>query len=116
MVAKNCDQLRVETNPKLTFGLEGHQGPAQSVIKNLGIQGKMEKNQPDTYFINGPDRYFTTTGVEKAQTAHSLQTMGYVNRPTTTTQYEGVADGPVGPMAPQNWNALAKREHVYSIK
>ena len=26
--------------------------------------------------------------------------MGYVNRPTTT-QYEGVADGPVGPMAPK---------------
>ena len=111
---KTVDQLRVETNPKLTFGLEGHQGPAQSVIKNLGVQGKMEKNQPDTYFINGPDRYFTTTGVEKAQTAQSLQTMGFVNRPTTTVQYEGVADGPVGAMAPQNWNALAKREHVYS--
>ena len=51
---KTVDQLRVETNPKLTFGLEGHQGPAQSVIKNLGVQGKMEKNQPDTYYINGP--------------------------------------------------------------
>jgi len=110
---KTVDQLRVETNPKLTFGLEGHQGPAQSVIKNLGVQGKMEKNQPDTYYINGPDRYFTTTGAEKAQTAQAIQTMGFVNRPTTTTSYEGAADGPIGPAAPQNYSALAKNEHVY---
>ena len=40
--------------------------------------------------------------------------MGFVNRPPTTVQYEGAADGPVGAMAPQNWNALAKKEHVYS--
>ena len=111
---KTVDQLRVETNPKLTYGLQGHQGPAQSKIKNLGIQGKIEKNQPDTYYLNGPDRYFTTTGLEKGQRAHSLQTMGYVNRPETSVQYEGAADGPNSNMAPQNYAALAKNEHVYS--
>lgn len=113
---KTVDELRVETNPKLTFGLQGHQGPAARSVKNIGIQGKVEKNLPDTYFINGPDRYFTTTGVEKAQTAQSIQAMGFVNRPTTTVQYEGIPDGPNANMAPQNWNALAKNEHVYTEK
>ena len=56
MVTKTVDQLRTETNPKLTFGLEGHQGPAQSVIKNLGIQGKMEKtNQIHTLSMDQTD-------------------------------------------------------------
>ena len=28
----------------------------------------MEKNRPDTYFIQGSDRWLTTTGAEKAST------------------------------------------------
>ena len=110
---KTVDELRVETNPKLTFGLDGHQGPAQRFIQNVGIQGKMEKQLPDTYFFNGPDRYFTTTGLEKAQTAHSIQTMGAVTRPATTAAYGGVADGPSASTAPQKYNPLAKKEHTY---
>ena len=83
------DQLRVKTNPKVTFGLGNHEGPANSYIKNPGIMGAMEKNLPDTYYVNGQDRWFTTTGLEKGQTNRSEQTLWDVNRPSTTTSYFG---------------------------
>jgi hypothetical protein len=63
---KTVDELRVATNPKEEYSLINHQGPAQSAIKNVGIMGKMERNRPDTYFINSQDRWLTTTGAEKA--------------------------------------------------
>jgi len=64
---KTVDELRVETNPKLTFGLNGHQGPALAPISNVGIEGRVEKYHPDTYYDNNPDRWLTTTGLEKGE-------------------------------------------------
>ena len=93
---KTVDQLRVETNPKLTFGLNGHQGPAIAPVINLGLEGKVEKNQPDTYYTLGPDRWFTTTGAEKAQTARGIEILQDQNRQCTTGEYFGnvaVGDG-----------------------
>lgn len=63
---KTVDELRVATNPKQEYDLNGLQGPAQSYIKNVGIEGKIEKYRPDTFFINTQDRWLTTTGAEKA--------------------------------------------------
>ncbi len=63
---KTVDELRVATNPKQEYDLVGLQGPAQSQIKNIGIEGKVEKYRPDTFFINTQDRWLTTTGAEKA--------------------------------------------------
>jgi hypothetical protein len=63
---KTVDELRVSTNPKQEYDLNGLQGPAQSVIKNVGLEGKIEKYRPDTFFINTQDRWLTTTGAEKA--------------------------------------------------
>ena len=84
------DDLRVKTNPKVTYGLANHEGPANAFIKNKGIMGKMEKHAPDTYYVNGQDRWFTTTGLEKAQTARGEEVLHDVNRTTTTASYFGV--------------------------
>lgn len=91
---KTVNELRVDSNPKLTFELNGHQGPANSNIKNTGIQGKVQKYLPDTYYLNGPDRWFTTTGAEKAQTVRSIEVDKDGNRQTTTCPYTGNAIGP----------------------
>jgi len=48
-----------------------------------------EKYRPDTYFINTPERYFTTTGIEKAQTARAKELLKYENRNDTSTEYFG---------------------------
>ena len=92
---KTVNELRVDTNPKMTFGLDGHQGPANAYIKettSLQTQGKIEKNKPDTYYSVGESRWFTTTGLEKAQSARSEEVMREVNRTTTTCPYFGNGD------------------------
>jgi hypothetical protein len=90
---KTVDELRVDTNPKMTFGLQGHQGPASSQIKAQmapGMYPRVEKNLPDSYHFLGPERNFTTTGIEKAPTIRSEEMLNDVNRTSTTAEYYGV--------------------------
>jgi hypothetical protein len=89
---KTVDDLRVKTNPKETYSLDNHKGPAISKINNRGIHGRVEKSRPDTYFLNTPDRWLTTTGAEKAGRVVSEEPMQYQNRPFTTREHFGNAD------------------------
>jgi hypothetical protein len=99
---KTVDQLRVATNPKETFHLAGHEGPANASIKEIGnsqTQGRVEKYRPDTYYAVGPTRWNVTTGLEKAPTARGVEVLHHVNRPETSEQYYGgggVLDGQAG--------------------
>lgn len=89
---RGVDELRVKTNPKLTYSLENHQGPAGYFIPTVtdaAAIGRVEKNLPDTYFVNTPDRWLTTTGAEKAQMGRAMEVERDVNRTTTTTEYYG---------------------------
>ena len=91
-VDKTVDQLRVSTNPKTTFELSGHEGPGNYYIKNaptVQSQGKVEKHLPEKFFASGPERWLTTTGIEKAQTARGIEVLQNVNRTTTTAEYYG---------------------------
>ena len=87
---KTVDELRVKTNPKVSYSLNSHEGPAQHYVQNRGILGKVEKQQPDTYYANTPDRWFTTTGIEKAQAARGIEVLPDVHRTSTTKEYFGV--------------------------
>jgi len=89
---KNVDDLRVNTNPKQTFDLNGHQGPANSIIKIQGDNnkiGKVEKHNPEKYYESGPTRWFTTTGAESAPPIRSTQVIPMENRIDTTREYYG---------------------------
>jgi hypothetical protein len=88
---KTVDELRVETNPKITYTLDNHQGPMQSYVKNVGKLGVVEKNRPDTFFINTADRWLTTTGLEKGETLRPEQEMGIIRRNNVDTNYMGPA-------------------------
>jgi hypothetical protein len=85
------DQLRVATNPKLEYELTNHEGPAESTIKNVGILGRVEKQRPDTFYINTQDRWFTTNGAEKGETLRPIQEMGIVKRNDIASDYLGPA-------------------------
>jgi hypothetical protein len=85
------DQLRVSTNPKLEYTLNNLEGPANSTVKNLGLIGRVEKQKPDTFFINSQDRWLTTTGAEKAQMIRSEQELGVIRRDDCASNYSGVA-------------------------
>ena len=91
-IDKTVNELRVDSNPKLTFGLQGHEGPATAYIKNSGsaeTQGKVEKYRPDGYYVQSPDMWLTTTGIEKAPKSRSEEILQEVNRLTTSAEYYG---------------------------
>lgn len=85
---KTVDELRSVSNPKITYELNGHQGPAQSKTTSRGLFGKMEKHLPEKFYINTPERYLTTTGMQKAPTVRSLHNNRDVNR-SVSIEYMG---------------------------
>ena len=89
---KNVDELRVE-NKKKASGLIslGYEGPATSIIKNLGTIGRQEKNKVETAYEMNSDRYFTTVGQEKRNKLQPIGIEKEENRPSTSIQYEGIA-------------------------
>tara|TARA_R110002072_G_scaffold76776_5_gene179817 strand:+ start:1141 stop:2874 length:1734 start_codon:yes stop_codon:yes gene_type:complete len=86
---KNVDSLRVANNPKLSYELTGHEGPAGNQIKSMGSIGKVEKHLPDKFYNNDPSRWLTTNGLEKAQTQRAEPIMFDQNRQNTTIEYFG---------------------------
>ena len=112
---KTVDQLRVDTNPKLEYQLINHEGPANSFIKTAPTTqmiGRVEKQRPDTYFINTQDRWLTTTGAEKGETLRPIQEMGILRRNDIATEYMGPA-GSIevkATTAPQNFEPSKRHE------
>jgi hypothetical protein len=90
---RTVDQLRVATNPKVTYSgqMLGAYKPSTSQQQSIQTQPKLSKNRPDTSFEHGASRWFTTTGLEKAQTNRSTVIMQPENRTTTTREYFGNA-------------------------
>ena len=119
-IDRGVDELRVKTNPKLSYTLDGHQGPAAHYIQNAPTTetlGRMEKHLPDTFFVNTPDRWFTTTGAEKGETQRAIEMDRESNRQTTTSEYYGAtapADGGAAMYAPKNFEDT--RRQIYDGK
>ena len=88
---KTVDELRIATNPKESFSLLSHEGPAESRVTNIGQIGTVEKNRPDTFFINTQDRWLTTTGQEKGTRLNPIELIKEGQRVTTSTEYMGNA-------------------------
>ena len=91
VLPKTVDELRVRTNPKLTY--YGRVLPGVHIGKPAKI-GLVQKQNPDSFFINSPDRYFTTVGVQTAARMRPNVVMKNVNRKTTTLKRR---IGPAGP-------------------
>ena len=108
-IDKTVNELRVATKPKTTFTLDTHEGPAQTLVKNLGIEGKVEKYLPDTFYINTPDRYLTTTGATLGPTQHSVQPNPTIHRATTSQSYSGPAGN--GGVQPQIKHGMYRADH-----
>ena len=114
---KTVDELRVNTNPKLEYELLGHEGPADSYIKTAAtteMLGRVEKQRPDTFFINTQDRWLTTTGASKGESLRPIQEMGVIRRNDISTEYMGPA-GSVevqATTAPQNYEPSKRHEVI----
>ena len=92
---KTVDELRVSTNPKEEYSLENHQGPAGAVIKNMGQEGRVEKYRPDTFFVNSQERWFTTTGAEKAPRPIGDELVKEQHRNETSSFQQGAASAAI---------------------
>lgn len=91
---RGVDDLRVANKPKASgIGILGHEGPANSAIKYTGTIGNVEKYHPDTFFEMDQTRYFTTTGVEKGPTLHSIPVYHSQSRNDTNISYTGLPSG-----------------------
>ena len=116
-IDRGVDELRVKTNPKLSYTLDGHQGPAAHYIQNAPTTqtlGRMEKHLPDTFFVNTPDRWFTTTGAEKGETQRAIEMDRESNRQTTTSEYYGAtapAEGGAAMYAPKNFEDTRRQTY-----
>jgi len=84
---KNVDELRTKNNKKVSY--KGQFLGPKSTIQNLGIHAKVDKNKPDTYYVNSPDKWFTTTGIEKGPRNISKEYLKPENRTSTTREYFG---------------------------
>lgn len=106
------DELRTKSNPKISYDLVGHEGPAQSKIlkRNMG-GGRIEKNRPDTDYANTPDKWLTTAAGYKKPTGRAEHLLHDVNRIDTTTEYFGNGgDSAVGVKADQTYEPSTRLE------
>lgn len=113
---KDVDELRTKNNPKLTFELKDLEGPAVSHIKNIGMEGKVEKNRPDTYYENNENKWFTTTGLEKAPTNRSQIVERDVNRNEHETLYKGSGGNKSGAYTIPNSSEGFRKENENNYK
>ena len=91
VIPKKTNELRVKTNPKLSFN---GRMVAGKKISRTGKTGIVEKNKPDSYSIWGEDRLFTTNGDCTGPTQRSKVVIKCNNRKTTELKSR---IGPAGP-------------------
>jgi len=89
---KTTDEIRVKTNPKISY--YGRVISGEKINKPSKI-GTVYKNRPDTFYVNEPDRYFTTTGAVIAQEQRPCIITKYTNRKTTELKTRKGSAAPV---------------------
>ena len=80
ILPKTTDETRVKTNPKISY--YGRINPGEKIAKP-GKMGTLYKNRPDTFYVQEPDRYLTTTGQIIAPEQRPTIVTRYTNRKTT---------------------------------
>tara|TARA_Y100000385_G_scaffold281767_1_gene335125 strand:+ start:10047 stop:13007 length:2961 start_codon:yes stop_codon:yes gene_type:complete len=81
MLPKTTNELRVLTNPKMSYS--GRINAGKSTIVNRRKCGKIEKYRPDTYSKWDKDRLFTTTGAFTKEKNKSCLVVKDTNRKVT---------------------------------
>ena len=88
VLPKRTDEIRTNNNPKVTYSGRIISGKRISVPGKIGV---VSKNLPDSFYINNPDRYFTTTGAVLGPTVRSNILVKPTNRKKTNKFHVGPA-------------------------
>lgn len=87
------DDLRVATNPKLTYSAPVVKGSHYITTSGTAeTVGQVSKYLPDKFYLNKEgERNFVTTGADIKATARATQVLKHTTRPETSKEYSGVA-------------------------
>jgi hypothetical protein len=88
VMPKNINELRPLSKPQITYA--GRVVAGKDVNDKRSQIGKVEKYHPDTFYIQEPDRYLTTTGAYLRETKRPYIVAKDTNRKFTKS-YTGVA-------------------------
>jgi hypothetical protein len=96
---KTTDEIRVATNPKLTYSADPV--PGAHFITEMGIQAPVKKNRPDRFqVLEGKDGSLphvnTAVGQQVASAIYPNQVMKVQNRESTSVEYETPAQAAAG--------------------
>ena len=84
---KTVDELRVKSNPKVTYEgrvVDGQKGAERGKI------GRVAKNKVDTYYKQTPDMYLKTTGAFLKEKQNPKVNAKATHRQSTTRGYKGI--------------------------
>ena len=87
---KTTDELRVATDPKLSY--KGIVVPGQHFITNASEgPGEIRKYKPDRFYIDETgERFFVTNGEVVKDAVRPTQLLNHTTRPETSREYTGV--------------------------
>lgn len=110
---KTVDELRIAGKPKSSeHRLLGYEGAAHGATSQRPDIAPVHKNRPETFMEMGPERYFTTVGVETAPTSRPVQIERLTNRQNTLSEYTGAA----GSVAPNQGAYSSEMEYEPSTR
>ena len=110
---KRVDDLRVKSNPKLSFNLDGLEGPALAPVKHIGKMGKFEQHNPDSFFVNKKEMWLPGLSDVKKGTMHGKQPEKYGTRSETSVDYAGIVGNNLnnaGTYAPQTFEQAHRQQ------
>lgn len=88
IMPKTVDDLRVATNPKVSYEARTLDGMK---AKLPGKSGKVSKNRVDTFWEQTPNQYLVTTGANLKKSMDPNYVDRATNRQDTTKEYTGTA-------------------------
>jgi hypothetical protein len=99
----NIDKLRAISNPKLSYKAKVLSG--KEVNDQRGLEGKLFKHDPDTFYENTPERYFVTNGAYLEKSGRPKELLKGTNRAILNKQ-------PIGNASPSTYEAHEERPFV----
>jgi len=115
---KSVDELRAESNPKITY--EGVVVPGKALATQRGELGETRKYRPDTFFLNEDgERNFVTASENSKPRERAIEVMKYQSRTETSSEFigpAGAADFSATYSVPSFRAPLARQQEGYGMR
>ena len=113
---KTVDELRTENNPRVSYELNGLEGPLKAPVNKPSVIGLVEHNRPDRFWVEGMDRLFTSVAptvfmqhqgnnaehVQHPNVDRREETSGFYSGPAASQSVKSAASARVEQFAPSS--------------